>query len=242
MSLHPKQKDALGLLPSESGVVLLTRHSVREQADNARPGFDIPLTPEGIALALQWGAALDRPIHQVYSSHSPRCVHTGEAMLEGAGVTLPVEIHEKLCEPGCYVSNMTVAGPSFIALGPVDFVSGTLRNEVDGMFTTRQGTGDFLQMLRRAQPEESGLTVCVTHDTILGTLVYDLENKRQLDDDDWPWMLEGVFLWFDDSFVHWVWRGRRCRRKVADLGLQGSFIDKDEPVVSRGLDKNRLIQ
>lgn len=219
MELHPRQEQALSLLPTSAGVVLLTRHSIREQADNAMPGFDIPLTPEGFALAVKWGARLSRPIHHVYSSHSPRCVHTGEAMLQGGGSSQAVEIHEKLCEPGCYVADMRVAGPTFVALGPVDFVSGTLRDEVDGMFAMREGTGRFLQMLKATQPTDPAITVCVTHDTILSTFVYDLENRRQLDDDDWPWMLEGVFLWFDEQDVHWVWRGTYRQRKLSDFGL-----------------------
>jgi hypothetical protein len=219
MNLHPNQAQALELLPANTGVVLLTRHSIREQADNAMPGFDIPLTPEGFALAEKWGAALNKPIHQVYSSHSPRCVHTGEAMLKGAGSHQLVEIHDKLCEPGCYVASMRVAGPTFVALGPVDFVSGTLRDEVDGMFTMREGTGRFLTMLKATQPVGSEITICVTHDTILSTFVYDLQKRQQLDDDDWPWMLEGVFLWFDDGNVHWVWRGVQGQRRLVDFGL-----------------------
>jgi broad specificity phosphatase PhoE len=219
MNLHPNQEQALDLLPVATGVVLLTRHSIREQADNAMPGFDIPLTAEGFTLAVRWGGALNRPIHHVYSSHSPRCVHTGEAMLQGAGSPGKVEIHEKLCEPGCYVANMRVAGPTFVALGPVNFVSSVLRNEVDGMFTMRDATGRFLQMLKATQPVGPEITICVTHDTILSTLVYDLEQRQQLDDDDWPWMLEGVFLWFDQHDVHWVWRGVHDQRELADFGL-----------------------
>jgi broad specificity phosphatase PhoE len=218
-NLHPNQVDALDMLPENSGVVLLTRHSIREQADNAMPGFQIPLTEDGVKLAICWGAALNKPIYTAYSSHSPRCVHTGEAMLEGADANLQVQVHEILCEPGCYVDSMAVAGPTFVAQGPVNFVSSTLRDEVDGMRPVQEGTGNFLSMLRSVQPVGNEITLCVTHDTILSTFVYDLAGKKQLADEDWPWMQEGVFLWFDEQYVHWIWRGIKNQRKIGDFGL-----------------------
>jgi broad specificity phosphatase PhoE len=211
MSLHPQQLKSLELLPEKTGVVLFTRHSIREDASNDMPGFDIPLTPEGVQLASDWGAALPHKISAVYSSHSPRCISTGEAMIKGAKSSANVIIHEKLCEPGVYVSKMSLAGATFVKVGPVEFVSRTLNNRVEGTFKSDQGTGRLLDWLMEIQPARGEISLCITHDTILSTFVYDLAGKKDLQRKDWPWMLEGVFLWGDGDDIHWIWRGVSSR-------------------------------
>lgn len=207
MGLHPQQLKSLEMLPENTGLVLFTRHSIREEANNDMPGFDIPLTAEGVQLAREWGAALPREICAVYSSHSPRCVNTGEAMIAGAKAEASVVIHEKLCEPGCYVSKMSIAGVTFARVGPVEFVTRTLNNNVEGTFQPGEGTGRLLAWLMEIQPRSGEISLCITHDTILSTFVYDLVGKKNLHQEDWPWMLEGVFLWFSEDHIHWIWRG-----------------------------------
>jgi broad specificity phosphatase PhoE len=207
MGLHPQQLKSLELLPENTGLVLFTRHSIREEANNDMPGFDIPLTPEGVQLASEWGAALPHKICSVYSSHSPRCVDTAEAMIKGAAAPANVIIHEKLCEPGCYVAQMSVAGATFARVGPVEFVTRTLNNTVEGTFHPEEGTSRLLDWLMEIQPRRGEISLCITHDTILSTFVYELAGKKNLQRKDWPWMLEGVFLWFDEDYIHWIWRG-----------------------------------
>jgi broad specificity phosphatase PhoE len=207
MGLHPQQLKSLELLPENTGVVLFTRHSIREEASNDMPGYDIPLTPEGVQLASEWGAALPHKISAVYSSHSPRCIDTGEAMIKGAKASANVVIHENLCEPGVYVSKMSLAGATFVNVGPVEFVSRTLNNTVEGTFKPGEATSRLLNWLMEIQPARGEISLCITHDTILSTFVYDLAGKKDLEQTDWPWMLEGVFLWVDEDDIHWIWRG-----------------------------------
>ena len=85
--LHPNLEPSLALLPADKPVILLTRHSLRELApNNGVPSYDLPLTPEGVVLAEQWGRRLDRPISAFYSSPVGRCVDTAKAMSLGAGL------------------------------------------------------------------------------------------------------------------------------------------------------------
>jgi broad specificity phosphatase PhoE len=207
MSLHPQQMKSLELLPKETGVVLFTRHSIREDASNDMPGYDTPLTPEGVKVANAWGAALPLKISAVYSSHSPRCIHTGEAMIQGAKAAANVIVHEQLCEPGVYVSKMSLAGPTFVKVGPIEFVTRTLNNTVEGTFEAREGTRRLLDLFLKVQPGIGEISLCITHDTILSSFVYELAGKKKLQRQDWPWMLEGVFLWIEEDYIHWIWRG-----------------------------------
>jgi broad specificity phosphatase PhoE len=218
MGLYEDQQSALALLPPEQGVVLLTRHSVREEANNQMPGFDVPLTPEGVTLAEEWGQRLShRTFRQVYSSQSPRCVDTGAAMLRGAQVEAGVELVDLLREPGCYVEQMKLAGPVFQQRGPLEFVNRILKAEVPGIFPVRKATLKVLNWIGSVQPNAGQITVCVTHDTILGTFIHDLIGAEKLADSDWPWMMEGAFLWCTEDRWSWIWRGMLYQKLCADL-------------------------
>ena len=49
------------------------------------------------------------------------------------------------------------------------------------------------------------LTVHVTHDTILAAFIYHLIGRDHLREQDWPWMLEGAWLWFEEpDTVCWI--------------------------------------
>ena len=205
--LHPELMSSLERVPREVPVSLVTRHSIREQPKNRFAGYDVPLTPEGVELAREWGRNLDRPIAAFHSSPVGRCVATAEAMGQGAGVDLPVSTHSSLVEPGSYVVDLPVAGPYFLKLGPLAFARKHLRNEVRGVLSPREGAVRLLQHFRDSLMQPGTLTVHVTHDTILASFIYFLRRESEIEEAHWPWMMEGAFLWFDDDVVYWLWRG-----------------------------------
>ena len=184
------------------------------------PGFDVPLTAEGVTLAERWGQQIDATtwsIGRVYSSQSPRCIDTGSAMLRGAGVEAEIQIVDLLREPGCYVEQMRLAGPVFQQRGPLEFVNAILKEEVPGIYPLRQATLKMLDWLESVQPPQGQITVCVSHDTILGTFVHDLMDTEKLADSDWPRMMEGVFLWCDQEGWCWIWRGKKYVKSHREL-------------------------
>lgn len=211
--LHPALLSSLDRLPQDCGVVLLTRHSLREQPDGRFAGYDVPLTPAGVDLARQWGGALGRSLHAVMSSPVGRCTDTARAMLEGAGISLPVQTHSLLVEPGSFVSDMRRVGPLFLRLGPVGFASRHLSGEpLEGLLAPREGTARILSLARGQAGPPGSFSLLVTHDTILAAVVHTLRETSSISDEDWPWMMEGLFLWFQGEDVHWLWRGEpgRC--------------------------------
>lgn len=82
--------EAIDLLPTSSQpLVLLTRHSIREPADNnGFASYQLPLTPIGRHLAFEWGkwlsANTDLQLAACISSPIARCVDTAIEMLKGA--------------------------------------------------------------------------------------------------------------------------------------------------------------
>lgn len=218
-NLHPLQHSGLALAPEESSLILLTRHSVRELTPNGIAGYDLPLTAEGVALAEQWGTQLSRPLHAFHSSPVGRCMDTARAMMRGAGLLgQDVNMSMNLVEPGCYVHGVHQIGPLFLQLGPLAFANRHMNETLPGILNPAAGAAKLLRHLQAHQGPAGSLTVHVTHDTILAAFIYYLMEKRQISEEDWPWMMEGAWLWFDrQDMLHWVWRGQLGRQALVPL-------------------------
>ncbi len=205
--LPPSMLEGMSLVPEDRPAALLIRHSLREELTNKTPGFDVPLTEAGVELAEQFGAALKFDVAKVLSSYAPRCVDTGKAILKGAGCDQPVQVVKRLSEPGCFVSDMKAAGQAFVRLGPLEFVNSSSKpGGLKGVLPVKQGTEAILDWLGR-EASMPGLSIFITHDTILATFVYCLLGRHPLIWDDWPQMLEGIFIWFVEDQAYAVWRG-----------------------------------
>lgn len=218
--LHPRLEQALTRLPPDRPVHLLTRHSVREEATHGFADYRLRLTPEGVALAEEWGARLDRPVAALYSSPVERCVDTARAMQRGArgkgliSDELAVKEVNVLVEPGSYVKDVNEAGPAFFRLGAVGFINRHLEEGIQGVLSPAEGRAQLVRHFLDHDPEPGTLAVHVTHDTILAAFVAGLHDHVRIEHDDWPWMMEGLWLWFDGQELHWIWRGEQGSRAM----------------------------
>lgn len=213
--LHPALLASQGLLPRETPVHLLTRHSIREQPENQFADGSVPLTDEGRELAFAWGEQIERPFGALYTSPIGRCVETAEYMIAGstaAKTSLVARVPQKttvLVEPGCFVADINLAGPHFFRLGAKGFINTYLSDRVPGVLTPAAGLSKLATYLHHHQGESGTVAVHVTHDTILAAFVSVLLGKQKIDTADWPWMLEGLWCWFSSEGLHWVWRGEQ---------------------------------
>lgn len=214
---------SLDRLPDDRGVVLLTRHSIREEPRGGFAGYDVPLTPEGVALARAWGGALRRPLHTVLSSPVGRCVDTAQAMLDGAAASLAVDRHHLLVEPGSFVRDLGAIGKLFLELGALGFANRHLAGDLaEGMLSPEEGTARVIALARNHVGPPGTISLLVTHDTILAAVIHTLRTTRSIGEGEWPQMMEGAFFWFDDEQVHWLWRGEVGCRPLAGLPGLGS--------------------
>lgn len=219
--LPPALLASLDRLPDDRGVVLLTRHSIREEPRGGFAGYDVPLTPAGVALARAWGGALGRPLHKVLSSPVGRCVDTAQAMVEGAAASKPVDRHRLLVEPGSFVRDLGAVGKLFLELGAVGFANRHLAGGLgEGVLSPEEGTARVLTLARTHVGPPGTMSLLVTHDTILAAVIHTLRAARSIGEEEWPRMMEGAFLWFDDEQVFWLWRGEEgCRPMAGSTGL-----------------------
>uniref|UniRef100_UPI0014438EDD histidine phosphatase family protein n=1 Tax=Acinetobacter indicus TaxID=756892 RepID=UPI0014438EDD len=207
-------------------VTLFTRHSIRENvAGQGLAGYDLQLTNQGRDLAEAWGSYLventDRVIQHCISSPIQRCVDTAALMIQGAdNVTIEpnthhIEIIEQglLVEPGSFVLDIKKAGPFFQKQGALGFINSFVNNALPGMKQPIHGVVDVLELIYNTHPtNDYGLSLAVSHDTILAAILAIISGKNMVTREDWPKMMEGLFVSFEGdvflvSKLKWIWRG-----------------------------------
>lgn len=228
LELLPKSMlKAIDLLPDpKTPVTLFTRHSIREiVSGQGLAGYDLQLTSQGRDLAQAWGLYLtdntDRVIQHCISSPIQRCVDTAALMIEGADLSNPdnnthrIEIIEQglLVEPGSFVLDIQQAAPYFQKQGALGFINSFVNNALPGMKHPISGVVDVLELIYNTHPQNAqGLSLAVSHDTILAAIIAVISGRHHIDKADWPQMMEGLFVWFEgdhfeESNLKWIWRG-----------------------------------
>ena len=210
--LPPSMLKAIDLLPDEdTPVTLFTRHSIREVVQGqGLAGYDLQLTEQGRDLAQAWGGYLventDRVIQHCISSPIQRCVDTAALMIQGADhVTIEpnthhIEIVEQglLVEPGSFVLDIKKAGPFFQKQGALGFINSFVNNALPGMKQPIHGVVDVLELIYNTHPtNDYGLSLAVSHDTIIAAILAIISGKNIVTREDWPKMMEGLFVWFE---------------------------------------------
>ncbi|MCU4412517.1 histidine phosphatase family protein [Acinetobacter sp. WU_MDCI_Axc73] len=235
--LPPSMLQAMDLLPDDTvPVTLFTRHSIREIVNGqGLAGYDLQLTESGRVLAEEWGACLiqhtGRIIQHCISSPIQRCIDTAALMIEGADRVTPIsnthtiEIVEQglLVEPGSFVLDIKKAAPYFREQGALGFINSFVNNALPGMKHPITGVFDVLELIYNTHPNASnGLSLAVSHDTIIAAIVAVISGRSQIDKEDWPAMMEGLFVWFEgDDFMNsqlkWIWRSEVHQLNVSDF-------------------------
>ena len=228
---------AMDLLPdSRTPVTLFTRHSIREVVEGqGLAGYDLHLTSDGRDLAYEWGAFLiqntDRVIEHCISSPIQRCVDTAALMIEGADRhgtekhTHYIEIVEQglLVEPGSFVLDIQQAGPYFQKQGALGFINSFVKNALPGMKHPIHGVVDVLELIYNTHPTQmNGLSLAVSHDTIIAAILAIISGQNTVNKEDWPQMMEGLFVWFEgdvfsESKLKWIWRGKKNELSIRDF-------------------------
>lgn len=226
--LPDSMMSSVGLLPNDKRLILFTRHSLRERSDgNGFASYQLPLTPKGRVLAKSWGRWLSGHLPyslDVDSISSPigRCIDTAQLMQEGAGLRRNITHQSLLVEPGSLVTEPEIANPVFKEIGVLNFINRFLQGNLEGTKNAYQGGLDILSLFYQHQPQQGHLMLAVSHDTLLSAFLAVMLDVLEIDWNDWPKMMEGVFLWFDDkpfdqANAYFVWRGEVYVRPISTL-------------------------
>ena len=219
---------SVSLLPTDKRLILFTRHSLRERSDgNGFASYQLPLTPKGRVLAKSWGRWLAGHLPyslDVDSLSSPigRCIDTAQLMQAGAGLQRQITHQSLLVEPGSLVTEPELANVVFKEIGVLNFINRFLQGNLEGTKNAYQGGLDILSLFYQHQPQHGHLMLAVSHDTLLSAFLAVMFDVHEIDWNDWPKMMEGVFLWFDDkpfydANAYFVWRGAVYTRSIGSL-------------------------
>lgn len=219
--LPPSMMHSVKRLPNnDERLILFTRHSLRERSNGQGfASYDLPLTPQGRVLAKSWGRWLAKYLPYSLDTHSIaspiwRCVDTAKLMQEGAGVRQPISHESLLVEPGSLVTDAQQANAVFKEVGALNFINAFLQDALTSTKPAKKGALDLLSLLYQSQPQPGHLSLAVSHDTLLAAFLGVMSQNEQITWEDWPKMMEGMFLWFDDkpfeqSTANFIWRGER---------------------------------
>lgn len=209
-SIPPFMAESLALVPENTNAALLIRHSIRYPIPPGDFGNDIPLTPEGILLAGEWGRQLNRYIGKIFSSPVGRCVETGRAVLKGTGQNKRT-VHTDPALSESFVHDINVAGPVFMEHDPIWVMNRLLQNiPVPGMVPVEQGVKRIMTfMFSNFSDTRPCLNLHITHDSLLSPVICYLLGRNTVDEEDWPRMLEGAFFWYEGPELFLSWRGAR---------------------------------
>nr|WP_182405468.1 histidine phosphatase family protein [Psychrobacter sp. GP33] len=226
--LPDSMMSSVSLLPENKRLILFTRHSLRERSDGKGfASYQLPLTAKGRVLAKSWGRWLSSHLPyslDVDSISSPigRCIDTAQLMQEGAGLQRLITEQPLLVEPGSLVTEPELTSVVFKEIGVLNFINRFLQGNLEGTKNAYQGGIDILSLFYQYQPKPGQLMLAVSHDTLLSAFLGVMLDVPEIDWNDWPKMMEGVFLWFDEkpfteASAYFVWRGVVYQRPICSL-------------------------
>lgn len=200
------------IAPNDASVKILLRHSLRNHYENVR--FDEPLTREGKVMAESFGRGLVTDnIRMVVTSHSPRCIETGENIIKGYGKPIDclrcdeltyLWIKDKYQWSNTY-ENIYKKDIRKIIQDMLD------KKEVLGAFTIEESINRLVDFMfsndnEKISTNNSIFDIFISHDAFIMLLICYLTRSKLLDI-KWLYMLEGVFLWKENNDLNMIWRG-----------------------------------
>lgn len=217
--IPPSLLKNLQQVPRDRPILLLLRHSVRDELPPGKAGTSLPITETGKQLASQLGTMLGSRLQSLHSSPLVRCIQTAEALSTGAGIALSVIPDHHLGAPGIFVLDGQLAQPHWQKLGH-ESVTQQLTNgsnmALDGMARPNEAARFLVLHMLHAAGIKPGIHVFVSHDSLITATVARITGK-QLQRKDWPEYLQGALLWQQADHLSVLYGGYETRNVALPL-------------------------
>ncbi|MDE8344860.1 MAG: histidine phosphatase family protein [Acidocella sp.] len=200
-------------------VVLLLRHSARDDLPVNSTGIDVPITYEGQELAKKLGAEFGQRLKTIRTSPVIRCVQTAEALRDGAGINCPITLDRHLGAPGVYSIDSQRAWANWETRGHEGVVAHLVSSSdaLPGMARPNEAARFLVHHMFAAANGIDGIHVFITHDTLVMATAARLLGKA-LGPEFWPGFLESVIFWHDsDGMLHTAYRDLEAVRDSRSL-------------------------
>lgn len=199
--------DLLEKAPRDRPVVVLLRHSIRDDLPPDGIGYTLPITEKGKQQGASLGQILGSRLKTIHSSPLTRCTETAEALNIGAGLKLPICEDRLLGDPGAFVIDGDLAWANWERLGSRGVMRHLITEEgaLPGMARPSEAAHRLVSHMLAIADDRMGVHVFVTHDTLVMATAARLLGKP-LELDSYPDYLEGVLFWESDWGVHTAYR------------------------------------
>lgn len=200
--------DNLKILPNNIAVAGLLRHAERQPFLPGDFGNEVTLTEKGIVSCQSLANKLNTQLIQLYTSPVKRCLQTAELLSSTAKFSC-FKTSNLLGDPGIFIIDRHQAHDYCTQHDPVTMVRHLLsqqRNPAGFCYSTEASVFELIQYLLNAATEP-GLTLFITHDSILSVVLGIIFEQIELDE-LWPDYLECLFLWRQQNFIHLIYRGQ----------------------------------
>ncbi|MFE8071988.1 histidine phosphatase family protein [Marinobacteraceae bacterium S3BR75-40.1] len=212
--------DLLEKVPSDQPVVVLLRHSIRDELPPDGIGYMLPITEEGKQQGEKLGQILGDRLKTLHSSPLARCLETADALNKGAGLELPITEDRLLGDPGVFVIDGELAWSNWERLGSKGVMRHliTENDALPGMARPGEAAHRLVSHMLAASENRVGMHVFVTHDSLVMATAARLL-WEPLDQGAYPDYLEGVFFWQGDGGIHTAYRSWFSVREPTLAGL-----------------------
>lgn len=210
-SIYPfMETDALSI-PNDANIKLLIRHSIKDTHLQTNGINDQLLTKEGEICAQYFGRHIQYELGVLYSSNFKRCIQTIENILIGRQEKRTVEVEDYLL--GSLVCpNSNLCQNVIKELGLKEFLSKMVNNSsIQGFPSLDNCMKEILDFIFQTGNKQKTIDIYCTHDIHIAMIISQLFNLTLTKDikNNWPMMLEGMYLWGKRNNFYCTWRGSR---------------------------------
>lgn len=198
--------NTLAFLPPNTAVAGLLRHAERHVIPPGDFGNNVALTEKGRLSCQLLRSHIKSKLKCLYTSPVKRCMQTAKLIGEDKK-TKSIVASTLLGDPGIFIDDVHQAHHFCKVHEPLPIVTHLLSdqpNPAGFCKSTSEASYALLKYLLNAT-SESGLSLFITHDSILSVVLGLLFEETSIDN-LWPTYLEGLFIWQQDDYLHIIYR------------------------------------
>jgi hypothetical protein len=223
LSIYKSMEKSAELCPDGQNIKMLIRHSIRQEvrSDTGLEAFEnAQLTREGRKMAERLGESLSMDIGTISSSCTQRCIDTCQEIINGYNKSHSKYYHdiiktEMLQRPHC--KNVQEEHDTWEKIGMKGILDGfAINTDMPGIYDIETSVNRMVDYIFETGNDNNSIDIFCTHDFQLAMLLLFFngkvpEYKQKLfnEDDNWPFMLEGMFLWKSESSINVLWRDEK---------------------------------
>ena len=221
-SIYKTMEESAELCPDGHNIKMLIRHSIRQDIKDGASIEEIEnakLTREGKKMAERLGESLYIEIGTVSSSYSHRCIDTCQEIINGyrknqSDFIKPILKTEMLQCP--HSKKIPEEKETWKNLGLKGVFNGFATNiNMPGFHDLETSVNRMVNYIFETGNKNNTLDIFCTHDFQIAMLLLFINgksieyNKALFDEsDNWPFMLESIFLWGNKNEYNLSWRGK----------------------------------